>query len=78
MEKENGALDLLSEIVRDLSEISDFNKKLFEINGRFKKTVIELKDISTDLFSLKEQSVSNPDRLNQLNARFRYIQFLYF
>jgi|TARA_B110000116_G_scaffold54148_1_gene45666 DNA repair protein RecN (Recombination protein N) len=69
LEKENGALDLLSEIVRDLSEISDYNKKLFEINERFEKTVIELKDISTELFSLKEQSVSNPDRLNQLNAR---------
>ena len=69
LEKEDGALDLLSEIVRDLSEISDYNKKLFEINERFEKTVIELKDISTELFSLKEQSVSNPDRLNQLNAR---------
>ena len=31
LEKENGTLDLLSEIVRDLSEISDYNKKLFEI-----------------------------------------------
>ena len=45
LEKENGALDLLSEIVRDLSEISDYNKKLFEINERFKKTIIELQDI---------------------------------
>mgnify|MGYP002526953872 FL=1 len=69
LEKENGALDLLSEIVRDLSGISDYNKKLFEINERFEKTVIELKDISTEIFYLKEKSVSDPERLTQLNAR---------
>ena len=28
LEKESGVLDLLSEMVRDLSEISDYNKKL--------------------------------------------------
>ena len=76
LEKENGTLDLLSEIVRDLSEISDYNKKLFEINERFKKTVIELKDISTELFYLKEQSVSDPERLLFLNSRIDIINTL--
>ena len=44
--------------------------------SRFKKTVIELKDISTELFYLKEQSVSNPERLLFLNSRIDTINTL--
>ena len=69
LEKESGVLELLSEVVRDLSEISDYNKKLLEISQRFERTVIELKDISSELFYLKEQSISDSGRLLFLNSR---------
>jgi len=76
LDKESGILDFLSEIIRDLSGISAYNKNLLEINNRLEKTTIELKDISSELFYLKEKSVSDPERLSQLNARFDIINSL--
>ena len=76
LDKESGILDFLSEIIRDLSGISAYNKNLLEINNRLEKTTIELKDISSELFYLKEKSVLDPERLSQLNARFDIINSL--
>lgn len=76
LEKESGILDYLSEIIRDFSDISVYNKDLLEINNRLEKTAIELKDISSDLFYLKDKSISNPERLNELKARVDIINSL--
>ncbi len=76
LEKESGVLDSLSEIIRDFSDISVYNKDLLEINNRLEKTAIELKDISSDLFYLREKSVANPERLTQLKTRVDMINSL--
>ena len=76
LEKESGILDSLSEIIRDFSDISAYNKDLLEINNRLEKTAIELKDIGSDLFYLREKSISNPERLSQLKARVDIINSL--
>ncbi|MBC8265516.1 MAG: DNA repair protein RecN [Flavobacteriales bacterium] len=76
LDKDNGILDLLSEITRGFSDISTYNKNLLELNNRLEKTAIELKDISSDLFYLKEKSVSDPEELNQLNDRIDIINSL--
>ncbi len=76
LEKEGGVVDLLSEIVRDFSDIAGYNTKVGEINNRLEKTAIELKDISADIFYLKEKSVQNPQRLAELNSRLDIINSL--
>ena len=76
LEKENGILDLLSEIIRDLSTISNFNKKVADLSNRVEQSAIELKDISSEIFYLKEQSLQNPERLKQLNDRLDIINSL--
>jgi DNA repair protein RecN (Recombination protein N) len=76
LEKENGILDLLSEIIRDFSTISNFNKKVTNLSNRVEQSAIELKDISSEIFYIKEQSLQNPERLKQLNDRIDIINSL--
>ena len=76
LEKENGILDLLSEIIRDFSTISNFNTRVANLSNRIEQSVIELKDISSEVFYIKEQSLQNPERLKQLNDRLDIINSL--
>lgn len=76
LEKENGIIDSVAEIGRDFAEISSYNTKIAEISARLNQSVIELKDISTDIYQLNDSATKNPSELERLNARFDTINSL--
>ena len=75
-EKENGIIDLLTEVIRDFSEISTYNSKIKELSSRLNQSVIELKDVSTDIYHLNDSTTKNPEQLEHLNARLDMINSL--
>ena len=76
LEKENGIIDSVTEIGRDFAEISSYNTKIAEISTRLNQCIIELKDISTDIYQLNDNATKNPSELERLNARFDTINSL--
>ena len=56
-------------------EISEGNETDFSLPS-FSGSSIELKDISSEIFYIKEQSLQNPERLKQLNDRMDIINSL--
>ncbi len=69
-EKENGIIDSIAEIGGDFAEISSYNSKIAEISARLNQSIIELKDISTDIYQLNYNAINYSSELERLNARF--------
>ena len=77
LEDEHGIIDSLAVILRDFAEISTYNTKIAEINKRLNQVIIELKDISTDIYQLNDSTSSGDSSDTEyLTSRFNALNSL--
>jgi DNA repair protein RecN (Recombination protein N) len=72
-EGETSALIQLREATHHLSSLEKFNPLIAELHKRLKSTLIELKDIATEIETLEQHTHTNEARATEMNERLSLI-----
>lgn len=72
-DEETAVLPILKEVIGQLQQIEKFNTEYEALNERLRSSLIELKDISSELSGLEENIVFNPTRIEEINSRLDLI-----
>jgi DNA repair protein RecN (Recombination protein N) len=75
-ESENAALFQLREAGHLLSTTEKYNPAIEELSQRLHSTIIELKDIATEVEAIEQQTQTNPARADEVNNRLSLIYTL--
>lgn len=73
---EINALDLLFDIEKSITKIAEFHPSAKEISERLSSTLIELKDLSSELNLIGEEVNLDPLKLSEINERLDLIYHL--
>ena len=68
-ESETAAINLVKEASLQLNSVEKFDSAIAEINERLKSTLIELKDIASDISSIEENTEHNAGRMESIQER---------
>ena len=68
-EEEVAALPILKEAIGQMNAVEKFNTAYSDLTERLRSTLIELKDISSELSQLEEDVVFNPARIEEISHR---------
>lgn len=71
-----GIADLLGELKSQLNGIGSINEKYAELLQRIESSQIELADIASEIEMEASSIQVNPERLNELQERYNYLQHL--
>jgi DNA repair protein RecN (Recombination protein N) len=72
-DEEAAVLPILKEVISQLQQIEKFNADYEALNERLRSSLIELKDIASELSGLEENIVFNPSRIEAINNRLDLI-----
>ncbi|MFA4866561.1 MAG: DNA repair protein RecN [Pedobacter sp.] len=72
-DEEAAVLPILKEVISQLQQIEKFNADYEALNERLRSSLIELKDITSELSTLEENIVFNPSRIEAINNRLDLI-----
>ena len=70
---EASAIIQLREAAHQLSSLEKFNPFITELHQRLNSSIIELKDIASEIEDLEEQTQTNEPRANEINTRLSLI-----
>jgi len=73
LEREQGALDLMKEIIAGLKPIKSYHSEIENVFGLFESTFYDLKEASNDIARVGERLEVEPARINELNNRLAII-----
>jgi DNA repair protein RecN (Recombination protein N) len=72
-EGETSAIIQLREAGHQLSSLEKFNEQIAELHQRLNSTIIELKDIATEIEAIEQHTQINEARLDEVNVRLGII-----
>ncbi|MEQ7799170.1 DNA repair protein RecN [Pedobacter sp. ASV1-7] len=75
-DEETAVLPILKEVISQLQQIEKFNTDYEALNERLRSSLIELKDIASELSGLEESIVFNPSRIEAIHIRLDLIYSL--
>ncbi len=73
-ESENSILDQLNNLKSKFKSIQKTNDRADSIFKRIESLVLEVKDLSKEVIDFKEQAISDPTKIEELNSRLMLIQ----
>lgn len=73
LEREQGALDLMKEIIAGLKPVKSYHSEIENVFGLFESTFYDLKEASNDIARVGERLEVEPARINELNNRLAII-----
>ncbi len=72
-DEETAVLPILKEVVSQIQQIEKFNTDYEALNERLRSSLIELKDIASELSGLEENIIFNPSKIEEINNRLDLI-----
>lgn len=73
LEREQGALDLIKEIIAGLKPVKSYHSEIENVFGLFETTFYDLKEASKDIARVGERLEIEPERITELNNRLAVI-----
>lgn len=73
LDREQGALDMLQNLINELKKVKSFHSKIEQVFNLFENTYFELKEASQEISRVEEHLEVEPEKIQELNLRLNLI-----